>query len=143
MGSFVSQLGATYLYKYDNKPRPKNDDGSPAGFLEEAGSYGAPEWRGQTSLDWYYDRYSVGARVYYVDSFDQLYGAVSEVDSHTTLDLHASYAINDNATIAIGAANVTDEDPPWSDSEPEGYSFSAAGHDPLGTTLYGRLSVRF
>jgi len=143
VGSFVSQLGATYLYKFDNKPRPKNDDGSPAGFLEEAGSYGAPEWRGQTSLDWYYDRYSVGARVYYVDSFDQLYGVVSEVDSHTTLDLHASYAINDNATIAIGAANVTDEDPPWSDSEPEGYSFSAAGHDPLGTTLYGRLSVRF
>ena len=143
VGSFVSGLSATYMYKYDNKPRPTNDDGSPASFIDEAGSYGVPEWRGNTSLFWYYDKYSLGATVYYVDSFDQLYGAVSEVDSHTTLDLHASYQITDAATLSLGAANVTDEEAPWSDSEAEGYSFSAAGHNPRGTMLYGRISVRF
>ena len=143
VGTFVSGLSATYMYKFDNKPRPKNDDGSPASFIDEAGSYGVPEWRGNTSLFWYYDKYSLGATVYYVDSFDQLYGAVSEVDSHTTLDLHASYQITDAATLSLGAANVTDEEAPWSDSEAEGYSFSAAGHNPMGTMLYGRISVRF
>ena len=143
VGVFDAGLAATYQYKYDNKPRPKNDDGSPASFLDEAGSYGAPEWRGKTSLFWYYDKYSAGATVNYVDSFDQLYGAVSEVDSFTTLDLQASYDLTDNSRLTIGAANVTDEEAPWSDSEPEGYAFSAAGHNPLGTMLYGRFEVRF
>ena len=143
VGTFVSGLSATYMYKFDNKPRPKNDDGSPASFIDEAGSYGVPEWCGNTSLFWYYDKYSLGRTVYYVDSFDQLYEAVSEVDSHTTLDLHASYQITDAATLSLGAANVTDEEAAWSDSEAEGYAFGAAGHNPLGTMLYGRVSVRF
>jgi iron complex outermembrane receptor protein len=143
VGFFDARLNATYQYTYDNKPRPKNDDGSPASFLDEAGSYGAPEWRGQASLFWHYEKYAVGATVNYVDSFDQLYGAVSEVDSFTTLDLQASYDVTDNSRLTVGAANVTDEEAPWSDSEPEGYAFSAAGHNPLGTMLYGRFEVRF
>ena len=102
-----------------------------------------PEWRGRVSLWWNYDKYSAGATVNYVDSFDQLYGAIAEVASHTTLALQASYDLTDNSRITVGALNVTDEDPSWSDSEAEGYPFAAAGHSPLGTVLYGNVSVRF
>ena len=102
-----------------------------------------PELRGNLSVWWTYDKYSAGATVNHIDSFDQLYGAVAEVDSHTTLDLQASYDLTDNSRITVGALNITDEDPPWSDSEPEGYAFAAAGHSPVGTILYGRVSVRF
>ena len=102
-----------------------------------------PEWRGRVSVWWNYDKYSAGATVNYVDSFDQLYGAIAEVASHTTLDLQASYDVTDNSGITIGALNVTGEDPPWSDSEPEGYAFAAAGHSPVGTVLYGNVNIRF
>ena len=74
---------------------------------------------------------------------DQLYGAIPEVESHTTLDLQVSYNLNDNLRVTVGALNVTDEDPPWSDSESVGYSYGTAGHSPVGTVLYGRVAVRF
>ncbi|MDP7013636.1 MAG: TonB-dependent receptor, partial [Verrucomicrobiota bacterium] len=138
VGYFSANLAAAYLYGYDFKARPTDE-----GFQEEAGSYNMPEWRGRVSLWWNYDKYSAGATVNYVDSFDQLYGAIAEVASLTTLDLQASYDLTDNSRITVGALNVTDEDPSWSDSEAEGYPFAAAGHSPLGTVLYGNVSVRF
>jgi len=138
VGYFGANLAAAYLYGYDYKARPTDE-----GFQDETGSYNMPEWRGRVSLWWNYDKYSAGATVNYVDSFDQLYGAIAEVASHTTLDLQASYDLTDNSRITVGALNVTDEDPSWSDSEAEGYPFAAAGHSPLGTVLYGNVSVRF
>ena len=57
-----------------------------------------PEWRGRVGLWWNYDKYTAGATVNYVDSFDQLYGVIAEVASHTTLDLQASYDLTDNST---------------------------------------------
>ena len=138
VGYFGVYLAAAYLYKYDYKARPTDPS-----FQDEAGSYNMPEWRGRVSVWWNYDKYSAGATVNYVDSFDQLYGAIAEVASHTTLDLQASYDVTDNSGITIGALNVTGEDPPWSDSEPEGYAFAAAGHSPVGTVLYGNVNIRF
>jgi outer membrane receptor protein involved in Fe transport len=137
VGYFAVNLAAAYLYQYDYKARPTDS------FVDESGSYNMPEWRGRMGLWWTYDKYSVGATVNYIDSFDQYYGVVSEVDEHTTLDLQASYDLTDNSRITVGALNVTDEDPPWSDSEAEGYAYNAAGHNPWGTVLYARATVRF
>jgi len=138
VGYFGADLAAAYLYKYDFKARPTDD-----GFQNEAGSYTMPEWRGRVGLWWNYDKYTAGATVNYVDSFDQLYGVIAEVASHTTLDLQASYDLTDNSRITVGALNVTGEDPPWSDSESEGYAYGAAGHSPVGAVLYGNVKVRF
>jgi len=138
VGNFGVDLAAVYLYKYDFKARPTDD-----GFQDEAGSYTKPEWRGRVGLWWKYDKYTAGANVNYVDSFDQLYGVIAEVASYTTLDLQASYDLTDNSKITVGARNVTGEDPPWSDSEPEGYAYAAAGHSPVGAVLYGNVTVRF
>ncbi|MDE0921305.1 MAG: TonB-dependent receptor, partial [Arenicellales bacterium] len=138
VGYFGVDLAAAYLYKYDYKARPTDE-----GFQDETGSYTMPEWRGRVGLWWNYDKYTAGATVNYVDSFDQLYGVIAEVASHTTLDLQASYDLTDNSRITVGALNVTGEDPPWSDSEPEGYAYAAAGHSPVGAILYGNVKVRF
>jgi outer membrane receptor protein involved in Fe transport len=137
IGHLGADLAAAYQYQYDYKARPSDS------FVDLSGSYNRPEWRGHMGLWWTYDKYSAGATVNYVDSFDQLYGVVSKVDEHTTLDLQASYNLTDNFRLTVGARNVTDEDPPWSDSESQGYSFAAAGHSPLGTILYGRITIRF
>jgi len=137
IGQLGADLAAAYQYQYDYKARPSDS------FVDLSGSYNRPEWRGHMGLWWTYDKYSAGATVNYVDSFDQLYGLVSKVDEHTTLDLQASYNLTDNFRLTVGARNVTDEDPPWSDSESQGYSFAAAGHSPLGTILYGRITIRF
>ncbi|MDP7049356.1 MAG: TonB-dependent receptor [Verrucomicrobiota bacterium] len=137
MGYFSVDLRAAYMDRHEFKSRPTDD------WDDRASSYTFPEWRGNVSLWWNYDKYSAGATINYVDSFDQLYGFVSEVDDHTTLDLQASYDLTDNSRITVGALNVTDEDPPWSDSETEGYSYQTAGHNPWGTVLYARATVRF
>jgi iron complex outermembrane receptor protein len=139
VGYFSANLAATYLYQYDFKARPTDE------FREQSGHYNRPEWRGRARIWWTYDKYSAGATVNYVDSFDQLYRIVpeyTEVDEHTTLDLQASYDLTGNSRITVGALNVTDEDPPWSNSY-EGYAVATAGHSPLGTVLYGRVTIRF
>ena len=137
VGYFGVDLRAADLYSYEYKARPTDE------FEEQIGSYAMPEWRGNLSVWWNYDKYSAGATVNYVDGFDQAYGFIPEVDSHTTLDLQATYDLTDNSRITVGALNVTDEDPPWSDSETEGYSFATAGHNPWGTVLYARATVSF
>ena len=138
VGYFAANLAAAYLYGYDYKARPTDE-----GYQDETGSYNRPEWRGRVGLWWNYDKYTAGATVNYVDSFDQLYGAIAEVASHTTLDLQVSYDLTDNSRITVGALNVTGEDPPWSDSEAEGYAYAAAGHSPVGAVLYGNMTIRF
>jgi len=137
VGYFGVDLRAAHMDSYEYQARPTDD------FEEQVGSYTVPELRGNLSVWWNYDKYSAGATVNYVDGFDQYYGVIPEVDSHTTLDLQATYDLTDNSRITVGALNVTDEDPPWSDSEPEGYSYGTAGHSPWGTVLYARATVRF
>ena len=137
VGYFGVDLRAANLDSYEYKARPTDE------FVEQVGSYAVPEWRGNLSVWWNYDKYSAGATVNYVDGFAQQYEFIPEVDSHTTLDLQATYDLTDNSRITVGALNVTDEDPPWSDSETEGYSFATAGHSPWGTVLYARATVRF
>ena len=137
VGYFGVDLRAAHMESYEYQARPTD------AFEEQVGSYTIPELRGNLSVWWNYDKYSAGATVNYVDSFDQLYGVIPEVDSHTTLDLQATYDLTDNSRITVGALNVTDEDPPWSDSEAEGYSYGTAGHSPWGTVLYARATVRF
>jgi outer membrane receptor protein involved in Fe transport len=137
VGYFGVDLRAAHMESYEYQARPTD------AFEEQVGSYTIPELRGNLSVWWNYDKYSAGATVNYVDSFDQLYGVIPEVDSHTTLDLQATYDLTDNSRITVGALNVTDEDPPWSDSEAEGYSYGTAGHSPWGTVMYARATVRF
>ena len=137
VGYFGVDLRAAHMESYEYQARPTDS------FEELVGSYTVPELRGNLSVWWNYDKYSAGATINHVDSFDQLYGVIPEVDSHTTLDLQATYDLTDNSRITVGALNVTDEDPPWSDSEAEGYSYGTAGHSPWGTVLYARATVRF
>jgi len=137
VGYFGVDLRAAHMESYEYQARPTD------AFEEQVGSYTIPELRGNLSVRWNYDKYSASATVNYVDSFDQLYGVIPEVDSHTTLDLQATYDLTDNSRITVGALNVTDEDPPWSDSEAEGYSYGTAGHSPWGTVMYARATVRF
>ena len=140
VGYFSANLAATYLYQYDFKARPTDE------FREQSGHYNRPEWRGRARIWWTYDKYSAGATINYVDSFAQYYRIdpeYTEVDEHTTLDLQASYDLTGNSRITVGALNVTDEDPPWSNSAYEGYAVATAGHSPLGTVLYGRVTIRF
>ena len=137
VGYFDVDFRAAKQDSYEYKARPTDE------FREQVGSYAVPEWRGNLRVWWNYDKYSAGATVNYVDGFDQRYGFIPEVDSHTTLDLQATYDLTDNSRITVGALNVTDKDPPWSDSETEGYSFATAGHSPWGTVLYARATVRF
>ncbi|WP_419608384.1 hypothetical protein, partial [Thiolapillus sp.] len=48
---------------------------------------------------------------------------------------------NDGLELIVGAENIFDEEPPFSNKETEGYDFST--HDPRGRFIYGRVNWRF
>ncbi|WP_419649100.1 hypothetical protein, partial [Thiolapillus sp.] len=47
----------------------------------------------------------------------------------------------DGLELIVGAENIFDEEPPFSNKETEGYDFST--HDPRGRFIYGRVNWRF
>ena len=63
----------------------------------------------------------------------------SSVDDMITVDLHYSYAFNDELDLSLSIVNVADEDPPMAPHE-QGYD--AFAHSPLGriTTMAVKYS---
>ena len=81
----------------------------------------------------------------YIDSYEQYYtdwnDEISYVDSMLTWDAQFVYTGIDSLKITLGIENMFDEEPPFSNSETEGYDF--ATHDPRGRFIYGRLNWQF
>jgi iron complex outermembrane receptor protein len=136
MGSFSLDANSSWLYKFDEVPMP----GEPV--VEYAGTYSMPEWRGSASVYWDYKKLSFGVTANYTGQYDQYYMASSKyIDAQLTYDLQASYELPYNSRLTVGVENVLDEDPPFSDSDSEGYDTSL--YDARGRFVYAQLSVKF
>ena len=62
------------------------------------------------------------------------------IDSHVTVDLHYTYAVNDELELTLGIVNVADEDPPIAPHE-QGYD--AFTHSPLGRVTTAGFKYQF
>jgi len=72
------------------------------------------------------------------------------VDDLWTFDLQAGYAFKDtkydllnNVRLVVGVLNVTDEDPPFSDSSNDTAGYDTSIHDPRGRFWYVQVSKKF
>jgi outer membrane receptor protein involved in Fe transport len=89
--------------------------------------------------------WAYNAFVHHRNSYaDNRFPPFVEVDSHTTVDANVGYSFGDstgllaNVTIAVGAVNVFDEDPPPTRIRPTTGVFDL-GFDPANASPLGRL----
>lgn len=136
IGTFTPATDFTYLNKWEDQTEP----GSPV--VDRAGTYYYPRWRGVGSLFWNYKRYTLGGVANYIGSYGQAYEATAtRIDDWLTFDIQASVQLPYDFKVTAGCLNVTDEAPPFSDSDTEGYDIST--HDPRGRFWYVGVSKKF
>ena len=132
-----------------------------AGFSDQLGNRNdsngfapTPELRVNLGLSWQRAPHSANLTLRYVDSYknDEI-ASLPRIAAWTTLDANYGYQIEDlfgaNATIFLGARNLTDEDPPALPSGRDGVhrynlrpGFDGLVHDIKGRTVYLRFRFR-
>lgn len=106
------------------------------------GAYQHPEYRWTAAADWSMNAWLASARVNYIGEMedDVDAGATGTIDSMVTLDLNASYLWN-SWRFTLGANNVLDEEPPFSQATFMGYDQKT--HSAQGRFTYAKVSYRF
>ncbi len=153
-GNFRLSADATLLTRFDV-------DSSGEGFADQLGNRNdsngfapTPELRLNLGVAWRRGAHAAGLTVRYVDSYknDEV-ASLPKIASWTTLDANYSYVLEDlfggEATLFLGARNLTDEDPPPLPSGRDGVhrynlrpGFDGFVHDIKGRTLYVRFRFR-
>ncbi len=125
--------------------------------IDWTGEYEYPEIRWNASTEWKVGDWSTTAVINYIGEFqDQpdfdLDGTFDielhdtrTVDSMATLDLQASYDVNESLNLSFGASNLLDEEVPFAigDGNNDLYGYVQAVHDPRGRFLYTKATFRF
>jgi outer membrane receptor protein involved in Fe transport len=120
-------------------------------FESLAGEYRYPKLRSKTTLAWDRSHYSTSLSAHYIGGYkDKYYGRFNpntgtidnhKVDSQLTYNFQFTYHLGNISSFTVGIDNVTDEEPPFSNSEEVGYDF--ATHDPRGRFFYAKYSAEF
>lgn len=145
-GAGLFQFGTnwTWVNQYDLKESADGETIDAVGSRNKLNfARSMPEWKGNASLDWALGNHTATAFVRYTDSYlDDNSG--QNIDSHTTLDLRYTYTLekvaNGIATLAVGAINITDEEPP---TVLDLLGYDTKVHDPRGRMFYVNLKYSF
>ena len=153
-GDFRVSADATLLTRFD-----VNAAGE--GYVDRLGSRNdtngfapTPELRLNLGVAWYRGRHAAALTVRYVDAYanDEV-ASLPKIASWTTLDVNYAYTMEDlfgsEATLYLGARNLTDRNPPPLPSGREGVQrhnlrpgYDGFVHDIKGRTLYVRFRLR-
>ena len=153
-GDFRVSADATLLTRFDV-------DSAGNGFVDQLGNRNdtngfapTPELRLNVGLAWRRGAHAASLTVRYVDSYknDEV-ASQPKIAAWTTLDAHYSfdldYLLGGEATLSVGARNLTDKDPPPLPSGRPGAQrynlrpgYDGFVHDIKGRTLYVRFRFR-
>ncbi|MGX5201087.1 TonB-dependent receptor [Aliikangiella sp. IMCC44632] len=125
--------------------------------IDWTGEYEYPEIRWNASTEWKVGDWSTTAVLNYIGEFQDLPDAnldgtpdvelndTRTVDSMVTVDLQASYEVNDSLSLSFGASNLFDEKVPFAagDGNNDLYGYVQAVHDPRGRFIYTKATFRF
>ena len=109
-----------------------------------------PRWHHYAMLAWTKGPVEIAATENYQSSYRDLAGTVSgalrDVAAYTTVDLQAAYRPMEQVRIAVGARNLLNKDPPYSNVG--GQNYFQAGYDPgyadpRGRYMYGSVTYSF
>ena len=160
--AFATRLGevrlnaeATLLTRFDvgNRGQPLTDA---LGSRNDTNGFGpTPPLRASVGITWRRGAHRANAAVRHIDSYDNdEVATLPEIDAWTTLDVQYAYGFDapggGEATLTLGATNLTDEDPPPLPSGLEGTQrynlrpgFDGFVHDIKGRVVYVRYRHRF
>lgn len=136
IGRFLATSAFTYLGSFKQQVNP----GQPETEFVDTFQY--PRLRNVTSLNWATGPWNSTVAVTYIGSYDQFYQVTHDrVKPWTTVDAQVQYTGFRNWRLAVGATNLFDEDPPFSDLD--WFGFDADTHSPRGAFYYMRATYRF
>ncbi|MYF51738.1 MAG: TonB-dependent receptor [Gammaproteobacteria bacterium] len=153
-GDLRISADATLLTRFDV-------DAAGEGFVDRLGSRNdtngfapTPELRFNLGVAWRQERHAAGLTVRYVDAYrnDEV-ASLPKIASWTTLDVNYAYTapnlFGSEATLYLGARNLTDRDPPPLPTGRDGVQrhnlrpgYDGFVHDIKGRTLYARFRLR-
>jgi iron complex outermembrane receptor protein len=154
-GKFTVGLNGTYYLKYD----VQNPDGSFTSAIDNANNATGgliPRWKHYAFLNWGFGAWSTTFAQNYQGDYKDLPGTFEDptdpaftprtVDRYVTYDFQTVYSGFKNLTVALGVRNLTDEDPPYTNSGGQvvfqgGYDPTYA--DPRGRFVYARATYKF
>ncbi len=155
VGRFNVNLSATYFNKFDTS----NPDGSFSGGVDVINtSTGGvvPRLRTYLSVDWTRGPFSITFAQNFQKAYNDIPGTFEDdtdpaykqrrVEAYTTYDLQGSYEAFKSWRFTLGAKNLFDRDPPYTNgggqtSFQSGYDPQYA--DPRGRFVYGRVTYMF
>ncbi|MFA6115212.1 MAG: TonB-dependent receptor [Sphingomonas sp.] len=116
-------------------------------FLSLLGAVGGVDWKGNGSISYSTDRWTLGARGRYIGSYwlnvqhaiQPLQGS-AKIPAQAYFDLFGSFKINDKTQLRAGLNNVFDKSPPINSKTSLFYSFYG---DPRRANFYLSISRRF
>jgi iron complex outermembrane receptor protein len=158
VGSFTAGIVGSYFQKYD----VENPDGSftsvngRVSFITNGNGGVIPRWHHYLSLAWEAGNWEVSGAQNLQSKYKDLPGTIDEpvppgfvprtVGRYITYDLQGAYTGIANTKLALGARNVTNKDPPYTNAG--GRNFFQAGYDPgyvdpRGRFIYGTVTYSF
>ncbi len=154
LGKFSVNGSATYFNRFDTS----NPDGTFSGgvdLINTATGGIVPRFKSYLSVDWTRGPFSVTIAQNFQKAYNDLLGtfddpdapaAARRVGSYTTYDLQGSYELQKSWRFTLGAKNVFDKDPPYTNAG--GQTSFQAGYDPQyadprGRFVYGRVTYMF
>jgi hypothetical protein len=146
-GEFSTQLSVNYLLSYDQELVPgllPAEDLSGV-YNDDFGLF--PEWGAFLQLNWRYGAFSAGINGTFLPGVDDVtFGEpFTKVDSYRAFDLRLGYnfeSFGPKVQLNVGVNNVTDEEPPYIDSE-SNQNRDINTYDPIGRFYFAELSYRF
>jgi outer membrane receptor protein involved in Fe transport len=156
VGTFTLAVDFTYFYRFDQENVPGEGLKDRLGdFVDPTQGFGLgtlPRLKGNVSALWAIRGFEFGATAYYIDGFKDDTAAIGysrDVDSIITLDLQASYTIQnsghdwlDNTKFTAGCINVMDEEPPRTVAA-FADNYDRDTHDLRGRFWYVALNKKF
>ncbi len=151
-GRFTIALNGTYFSKYD----VQNPDGTFTGGIDQINTATGgviPRWRHYLSLDWTRGPWNMNVAQNYQTNYRDLCGNADPncgvttqpplVSAYQTFDLQGTYSGFKNLKLTLGAKNIFNTDPPYTNSG--GAVSFQAGYDPeyadpRGRFIYGRVT---
>ncbi len=149
VGTFALGFQATYYIKYDQQ----QPDGSMAGFVSNA--YGAvsplgvvPRWKWYAPINWSYGPWSATlANTYqssYIDVTTDFDNNQRRVGSLSLWDLQGSYTGFKDWTLTLGAKNLFDKNPPFTNSpNNQQAGYEPTYYDARARFVYGSIRYAF
>jgi outer membrane receptor protein involved in Fe transport len=135
-GRFRATTTATYMASLKRTLNP----GTQA--IELAGTYSYPRWRNVATLNWIRGSWDSQLAWNYLGSYEQFYQVSAErVSAWNTFDLQVNYNGFRKTQITVGATNILNEEPPWSDEDWQGFDTEVAS--PRGAFWYLRARYTF